>query len=73
MDYEKAFNSIEFEPIFHAPKKHGVNKAYLDIIKHMYCKATYVICLHTDSEKFRLQRGVKQSDNIPPRLFTSCL
>ena len=32
-----------------------------------------MIHLHTDSEKFRLQRGVSQSDNISPRLFTSCL
>ena len=31
--YEKAFNSIKSEPIFHAHENHGVNKAYLDIIK----------------------------------------
>ena len=29
VDYEKAFNSIEFEPIFHALRNHGVDKAYL--------------------------------------------
>ena len=73
VDYEKAFDSIEFEPIFHALKNHGVDKAYLDIIKHLYHEATSVICLHTDSKKFRLQRGVRQGDNISPRLFTSCL
>ena len=72
-DYEKAFDSIKFEPIFHAVKNHGVNRAYLDIIKHLYHKATSVIHLHTDSEKYRLQRGVRQGDNISPRLFTSCL
>ena len=65
--------SIKFEPIFQALENHGVDKAYLDIIKHPYCKAMSVICLHTDSEKFRLQRGVRQGDNISPRLFTSCL
>ena len=27
VDYEKAFDSIEFKPIFHALKNHGVNKA----------------------------------------------
>ena len=59
MDYEKAFDSIEFEPIFHAIKNHGVDKAYLDIIKHLYHEATSVTHLHTDSKKFRLQRGVR--------------
>ena len=73
VDYEKAFDSIEFEPIFHALKNHGVDKAYLDIIKYLYHEATSVIHLHTDSKKFRLQRGVRQGDNISPRLFTSCL
>ena len=72
MDSEKAFDNIEVKPIFHALENHGVDKAYLDIIKHMYCKATSVIFLHTDSEKFRLQRGVRQGDNISTRLFTSC-
>ena len=73
VDYEKAFNSIEFEPVFHALKNHRVDKAYLDIIRHLYHKATSVIHLHTDSKKFRLQRGVRQGDNISPRIFTSCL
>ena len=54
VDYEKAFDSIESEPIFHAVKNHGVDKAYLDIIKHLYHEATYVIHLQTDSKKFRL-------------------
>ena len=35
VNYERAFDSIEFEPIFHALKNHGVDKAYLDIIKHL--------------------------------------
>ena len=73
VDYEKAFDSIKFEPIFHALKNHGVDPAFLDIIKYLYHEATSVICLHTDSKKFRLQKGVRQGDNISPRLFTSCL
>ena len=73
VDFEKAFDSIEFEPIFHALKNHGIDKTYLDIIKCLYHEATSVIHLHTDSKKFRLQRGVRQGDNISPRLFTSCL
>ena len=59
MDYENAFNSIKFESIFHALKNDGVDKAYHDIIKHLYCEAMSMIPLYTDSEKFRLQRGVR--------------
>ena len=47
VDYEKTFYSIEFEPIFHALKNHGVDKAYLDIIKHLYHETTSVIHVYT--------------------------
>ena len=73
VDYEKAFDSSEFEPISHALKNHGVDKAYLDIIKHLYHEETSVIHLHIDNKKLRLQRGVRQGDNILTRIFTSCL
>ena len=73
VDYEKAFDSIEFQPIFHVLKNHGIDKANLYIIKHLHHEATSVICLNTDNKKFRLQRGVRQGDNISPRLFTTCL
>ena len=55
VEYEKAFNSIEFKPIFHAPKNHGVDKVYLNIIKHLYHEAMSMIHLHTGSKKIRLQ------------------
>ena len=32
-----------------------------------------MICLHSESKKLSLQRGVRQDDHISPRLFTSCL
>ena len=32
VDYEKAFDSIEFEPLFEGLKNQGVDEAYLNIL-----------------------------------------
>ena len=73
IDYEKAFDSIEFEPLFEGLKNQGVDEAYLNILRNLYSEATSVLRLHKDSEKFKLGRGARQGDNISPKLFTSCL
>ena len=73
VDYEKAFDSIEFEPLFEGLKNQGVDEAYVNILRNLYSEATSVLRLHKDSEKFKLGRGARQGDNISPKLFTSCL
>jgi len=73
VDYEKAFDSIEFEPLFNALKNQGVDGTYLAVLQDLYRNATSMLRLHTDSRKFKLERGARQGDNISPRLFTSCL
>ena len=73
VDYEKAFDSIEFEPLFEGLKNEGVDEAYVNILRNLYSEATSVLRLHKDSEKFKLGRGARQGDNISPKLFTSCL
>ena len=72
-DYEKAFDSIEFEPLFEGLKNQGIDEAHLKILRNLYSEATSVLRLHKDSEKFKLGRGARQGDNISPKLFTSCL
>ena len=73
VDYEKAFDNIEFEPLFEGLKHQCVDEAYLNILRNLYSEATSVLRLHKDSEKFKLGRGARQGDNISPKLFTSCL
>ena len=73
INYEKAFDSIEFEPLFEGLKNQGIDEAYLNILRNLYSEATSVLRLHKDSEKFNLGRGARQGDNISPKLFTSYL
>ena len=73
VDYEKAFDSIEFESLFEGLKNQGVDKAYLNILRNLYSEAISVLQLHKDSEKFKLGRGARQGYNISPKLFTSFL
>ena len=73
VDYEKVFDSIEFEPLFEGLKNQGVDEAYLNILRNLYSEATSLLRLHKDSEKFKLGRGSRQGDNISPKLFTSSL
>ena len=73
VDYENAFDSIEFEPLFEGLKNQDVDEAYLNIMRNLYSEATFVLRLHNDHQKLKLGRGAKQGNDIPPKLFTSCL
>ena len=70
---KKAFNGIEFEPLFEGLKNQGVDVMYLNILRNLYSEVTSVLPLHKESEKFKLGRGARQGDNISPKLFKSCL
>ena len=39
VDYEKAFDSIEFEPLFEGLKNQGVDEAYVNILRNLYSEA----------------------------------
>ena len=73
VDYEKAFDSIEFNPLFGALENQGVEVAYITLLRDLYNGATSTLKLHRESDKINLQRGVRQGNNISPKLFTACL
>ena len=50
IDYEKAFDSMEFEPLFEELKNQSVDKAYLNNLQNIYSEATSVLRFHKDSE-----------------------
>ena len=37
---KKAFDSVEFEPLFEGLKNQGVDEAYLNILRNLYSEAT---------------------------------
>ena len=73
VDYEKAFDSLEFTPLFTALANQGVDPAYITILRDLYNGATSTLKFHKDSNKISLERGARQSDNISPKLFIACL
>ena len=51
----------------------GANPAYITLLRDLYNGATSTLKLHRDSDKIKLHMGVRQRDNISPKLFTACL
>ena len=43
LDYEKAFDSIELEPLFEGLKNQGVDEALLNILRSLYNEETSVL------------------------------
>ena len=73
VDYEKVVDSIEFNRLFESIENQAVEAAYITLLRDLYNGATSTMKLHRDSDKIKLQRGVRQGDNISPKLFTACL
>ena len=46
VDYEKAFDSIEFVPLFTVLQKQGVNPNYILLVKDLYSGAISTLRLH---------------------------
>ena len=73
VDYEKAFDSIEFTPLFIALENQGIDADYITLIRDLYNGATATLKLQKDSDKISLERGARQGDNISPKLFAASL
>ena len=73
IDYEKAFDSVEHLGVMNAIGNHGVDMDYVALLTHIYNNGKASIRLDTESQKFPLQRGVRQGDIISPKLFNAGL
>eukprot|EP00973_Karenia_brevis_P019828 2718821-Karenia_brevis.AAC.1 len=70
MDLRKAFDRIEFDPLFEALREHGVSEGYIHLLMALY--TNQVGYLDEDSE-FQIKRGVKQGDIMSPILFNAII
>ena len=73
VDYEKAFDSVDFVPLTDTLTNQGVEKPYTEILNEIYKNATAIIRIHEDTNKVHLKRGVRQGDNMSPNPFNACL
>ena len=72
IDLEKAFDTVEHFAIFEALRKTNINETYINILQNKYSQAAARI--HLDklvSDEFPTNRGVRQGDKLPPKLFTA--
>ncbi|CAG9840233.1 unnamed protein product [Diabrotica balteata] len=61
VDYEKAFDSVEFETVVEALNKGRIDYRYTTLIKNIYENAKSSIRLHEDTEKCSLSLGDKET------------
>lgn len=54
VDYEKAFNSIVFTPLFKT-KNQRISRAYITLLHELYNGASSTLKLHKDSDKIKLE------------------
>ena len=70
LDLSRAFDRIEFQPLFRSLVAQGVREEYLEILASIYASQTGR--LH-GSRQFDIQSGVKQGDVLSALLFNAGL
>ena len=70
LDLTKAFDRIEYSPLFDALLQQGVPRCYCTLLWKLYKGQTGSV---HGSERFNIERGVKQGDVISPILFNAGL
>uniref|UniRef100_A0A914VP78 Reverse transcriptase domain-containing protein n=1 Tax=Plectus sambesii TaxID=2011161 RepID=A0A914VP78_9BILA len=73
VDYEKAFNSVEFNAVLQALHRQGFDNDYIALLQELNNDCTTDITLFYKPLRIPIGQGVRQGDTIFPKLFTACL
>ena len=73
VDYQKAFDSVEFNAVMSSLYEQGINTNYIKLLKEANSGCTTDITLFDTPIRIPVTKGVKQGDTISPKLFTACL
>jgi len=73
IDFEKAFDCIEWEFMFKVLENYGFNDTFISWIKKLYVDSSSCIVTNGHiSQFFSLERGVKQGCPLSPYLYIIC-
>ncbi len=66
VDYEKAFDSVQTQAILISLQGQGIEDVYIEILTDIYTESSVTVHLHKESDKIRINRGVRQGTPSHP-------
>ena len=73
VDYEKAFDTVEHEPLWNVLRENDVEESYVHLLRLLYANQSGSVLAGKESRSFSLLRGVKQGDPISGLLFIAVM
>uniref|UniRef100_A0A914XHK9 Reverse transcriptase domain-containing protein n=1 Tax=Plectus sambesii TaxID=2011161 RepID=A0A914XHK9_9BILA len=73
VDFQKAFDTIEFRAIWNLLAHYGVDSSIIEIVKKLYASSSSIVTFASSEVAIDVQRGVQQGDTLSPKLFILCL
>lgn len=73
VDYQKAFDSVEFAAVWNALGRLGVHPTLINTLRSIYASAKVNVHVGASTVLINVRRGVRQGDVISPMLFSASL
>ena len=73
VDFEKAFDTVEHEPLWQVLREQGVPVHYIVLLQRLYADQKASVQAGRRSKFFSISRGVKQGDPISALLFIAVM